>query len=312
MFFGYNVDTRLIFLIGDPVEQGVSPLVHNTLYNYANINAITLPVKITEAQLGDAVKAAKTFENIDGFVLTMPLKTPMIEYLDECDPMSRAFKCVNNILIRDGRLIGIGLDGEGMGGAIQARQGEKLKGRHALILGAGAVAGQIAASLCGKGVTKVTIVNRTVEKAEYIATVLKDYFAGVETAYGPLEEKVLNDVAPTADLAVQCTSMGGGTWEPFKPISFVDKLRKDCFCADVLYPKTTFLDAAMERGLETLNGQDMILYQQLATIEYRFGVKLPSKALHVIREALELAVAKRTHRYALLDKGIDPFSVMGI
>ena len=312
MFFGYNIDTRLIFQIGDPVEHAVSPLVHNALYNYANINAITLPARITEAQLGDAVNAAKIFGNIDGFVLTMPLKTPMIDYLDECDPMSRAFKCVNNILIRDGRLIGIGLDGEGMGGAIQARLGEKLKGGRALILGAGAVAGQIAASLCGKGVTKVTIANRTVKKAEYIAKVLKEYFAGVETTYGPLEEGFLDDAAPNADLAVQCTSMGGGAWEPFKPISFVDKLRKDCFCADVLYPKTTFLDAAAARGLQTLNGQEMILYQQLATIEYRFGVKLPPEALHVVREALEFAVAKRTHRYLLLDKGIDPFKVMGI
>lgn len=312
MFFGYNSDTRLIFLIGDPVDQAVSPLVHNTLYNYANVNAITLPVKITEAQLGDAVKAAKSFENIDGFVLTMPLKTSMIDYLDECDPMSRAFKCVNNILIRDNRLIGIGLDGEGMGGAIQARLGDKLIGKHALILGAGAVAGQIAASLCGKGVTKITIANRTVEKAAYIADVLKGHFKGVETTYGPLEEGFLNKAAPEADLAVQCTSMGGGTWEPFKPISFVGKLRKDCFCADVLYPKTTFLDAAAERGLETLHGQDMILYQQLATMEYRFGVKLPSASLHVIREALDLAVAKRTHRNSLLEKEIDPFSVLGI
>lgn len=125
-------------------------------------------------KLEDAIIGARAF-GLD-FTLTMPLKSPIIEYLDEVDDMSRAFRCVNNVKYVDGKLIGTGLDGVGMGAAIRHRLGDKMNGRRALVLGAGAVAGPIAAALAERGVTSIVIANRTVSKAEYIADILKKYF----------------------------------------------------------------------------------------------------------------------------------------
>ncbi len=295
MLSQYNIDTRIILHIGDPMDQGCSHMVHNYLYEYANLNAITIPVKVGMAELEGAIAGARAF-GLD-FTLTMPLKSAIIDYLDEVDDLSRDFRCVNNVKFVDGKLIGTGLDGVGMGAAIRHRLGQRMDGRHALILGAGAVAGPIAAAIVERGVTKVVIANRTVEKAEYIANVLRKYFPALEVEFGPLSDEFLKEKAYDSNLVVQCTSMGGGTWKAFEPLGFMQNLPKDCFVADVLYPVTTVLSEAERLGLETLNGQEMILHQQLATMEFRFGVKLPEdEALLVAEEALDMSVAKRAFR----------------
>lgn len=294
MISQYNIDTKINLQIGDPMDQGCSHMVHNVLYNYANINAITIPVRVGMKELEGAIAGARAF-GLD-FTLTMPLKSAIIDYLDEVDEMSREFKCVNNVKYVDGKLIGTGLDGVGMGAAIKHRLGDRIVGRNVLVLGGGAVAGPIAAALAERGVASITIANRTVSKAEYIADVLKKHFPELKVSCGPLNEEFLNSVAPESNIVVQCTSMGGGTWEEFKPISFMKLLPKDCLVADVLYPVTTVLTEAARLGLETLNGQEMILHQQIATMEFRFGIKLPDEALLVAEEALDMSVAKRAFR----------------
>ncbi|MBQ3131782.1 MAG: hypothetical protein IJC24_03650 [Clostridia bacterium] len=294
MISQYNIDTKINLQIGDPMDQGCSHMVHNVLYNYANINAITIPVRVGMKELEGAIAGARAF-GLD-FTLTMPLKSAIIDYLDEVDEMSREFKCVNNVKYVDGKLIGTGLDGVGMGAAIKHRLGDRIIGRNVLVLGGGAVAGPIAAALAERGVASITIANRTVSKAEYIADILKKHFPELKVSCGPLNEEFLNSVAPESNIVVQCTSMGGGTWEEFKPISFMELLPKDCLVADVLYPVTTVLTEAARLGLETLNGQEMILHQQIATMEFRFGIKLPDEALLVAEEALDMSVAKRAFR----------------
>lgn len=294
MISQYNIDTKINLQIGDPMDQGCSHMVHNVLYQYANINAITIPVRVGMEELEGAIAGARAF-GLD-FTLTMPLKSAIIDYLDEVEEMSREFRCVNNVKFVDKKLVGVGLDGVGMGAAIRHRLGEGMDGRRALVLGAGAVAGPIAAAILERGVASVVIANRTVSKAEYIAAVLKKHFPQCEVEYGPLTEDYLNRKAPDCDLVVQCTSMGGGTWEEFHPLSFMERLPSNCLVADVLYPKTTVLTEAKRLGLETLNGQEMILHQQIATMEFRFGIKLPEEALLVAEEALDMSVAKREFR----------------
>lgn len=54
-----------------------------------------------------------------GFDITMPHKSDIIPLCDEVEPFSREFNCVNHVKIRDGKLIGVGLDGLGMVMAIE-------------------------------------------------------------------------------------------------------------------------------------------------------------------------------------------------
>jgi len=82
----------------------------------------------------------------------------------------------------------------------------------------------------------------------------------------------------------------------YESLDFIKKLPADATVADVLYPVTKVLDAAKGRGLKTINGMGMMLHQQFAMMEFRFGVKLPDYALDAAAEALELAIVLRDRR----------------
>lgn len=290
----YDVDTQLIFQIGDPIDHSTAAFLHNEMYDLANINAVCVPIQVKKGTLPEFTEAVKRL-NLNGFDITMPHKSDIIPLLDECEEMSRIFNSVNHVKYEGGRLIGVGLDGVGMGSAIAARVGS-LKGKRALLLGAGSVAGPIGADLCQRGVSEIYVANRTVEKAETTAGIIGDYF-GIKTGYGKLEEEYLSEAAERADIVVQCTSLGmAGSSQQYESLDFMEKLHGDVLCADVLYPKTAFLDRAKELGLGTLNGLGMLLNQQIAMIEFRFGIKLPSTCLLQAEEALVCAVALRDLR----------------
>lgn len=290
----YNVDTQLIFQIGDPVDHSTAPFLHNSMYDLANINAVCVPAFVPRGGLPEFIQAVKTI-GASGFDITMPHKSDIIPLLDECDEASRIFNCVNHVKICDGKLIGIGLDGVGMGSAIAEAFGN-LTGKTVLLLGAGAVSGPIAADLCSRGCSSVVIANRTVEKAQQVAKTLSDIF-GVHTQSGQLENAFLTEAAKRADIVVQCTSLGmAGSKQQYSSLNFLHALRPTALCADVLYPTSAFLQKAQSLGLKTVNGMGMLLNQQIAMIDFRFGVKLPQSCLKIAEESLVCAIALRDLR----------------
>ena len=299
----YNADTQLVFQIGDPIEHACAGFLHNAMYDLANVNAVCTLVRLEKGKLPEFIEAGKLL-GINGFDITTPHKTDIIQYLDECDEASRVFKCVNHVKIVNGKLIGTGLDGVGMGLSIEHAAGGpgSLKGQTAIIVGAGAVAGPIAADLCERGVKGIFIANRTVPKAEYIAEQLKELY-DVTTGVGALEHDYLSSIANKADIVVQCTSIGlPGHPGEFPSLDFLKEVPKHCITADVLYPKTDFLHACEAQGLKTINGMGMLLYQQIAAIDFRFGVKLDESCLAIAEESLVSCIAMRQLRDQRLAK----------
>ena len=292
----YNMDTQLVFQIGYPLKNILAAFVHNRVYELANLNAICTLVEVKKGELGKFVEAVKTIGG-NGFDITMPHKGDVIPFLDECDEVAKAFKSVNHVKIVNGKLIGCGLDGMGMGLALQAKLGS-LEGRKALIIGAGAVSGPVAAAVCERGVKDFVIVNRTVEKADEMGETLKKlYGKDIKVKTGPLTDDFMCSVAGDRTLCIQCTSLGMvGNPNKFETLNFLSKLKPGCFVADVLYPNTDYLVEARRLGLPTLDGKGMLLHQQLAAIEFRFGVKMSLDTLPEIEEAIDIAIAMREAR----------------
>nr|WP_122013341.1 saccharopine dehydrogenase NADP-binding domain-containing protein [Maliibacterium massiliense] len=290
----HDITTKYCVQIGDPLDYACATYVHNIMYNLCNQNAICLCAEIPKGGLPDLIAAVKTLHFI-GFDLTMPHKTDIIDYLDECEESSRVFKCVNHVKLEDGKLIGVGLDGVGMGMAI-AHAGTRIEKSRVLMLGAGAVSGPIAAELCKRGAASVTVLNRTPEKARYLSEVLHQHY-NVPTAYDVMHTDTLRRYAPEHNLVVQCTSLGAaGHSADYDNVDFIDLLPEDATVADVLYPSTSILDRARARGLRAVNGMGMLAQQQFALMKFRFGIDLPESALYEVEEAVHVAVAMRDLR----------------
>lgn len=297
----YDINTQYSCQIGYPLDYACAPYVHNRMYEYANLNAICLCVEVKEGELEQFIQANKAM-HMSGFDITRPHKSAIIKYLDECDEASRVFKCVNHVKWENGKLIGVGLDGVGMGMAI-AKAGTPIKGSRVTILGAGAVAGPIAADLCDRGAKSVIVVNRTLDKAEYIADNLTRLY-GVPARAVTMTDENLKTACRETDLLVQCTNLGAaGHSEDYDNVDFIAELPDTATVADVLYPHTTVLDTARARGLKTVDGMGMLACQQIAMMKFRFGIDLPDEALAVAEEAAMVSIALRDVRLKEIAEG---------
>lgn len=292
----YDVNTKYSCQIGYPLDYSCAAYVHNRMYEIAGLNAICLAVEVKPEDFPAFIEGNRVM-GMSGFDITTPFKSEVIQYLDECEESSRVFKCVNHVKWVDGKLVGVGLDGVGMGMAI-ARSGAKIEGSRVTVLGAGAVAGPIAADLCKRGAKRVRIVNRTLEKARYIAAQLTRLYP-VEASGVEWTKENLERTAGETDLLVQCTTLGAaGHGKDYDDLHFIARLPETAAVADVLYPHTALLDAAAARGLKTVNGMGMLACQQLAMMKFRFGIDMPDSALQEAEEAVDVAVAMRDLRLA--------------
>ena len=299
----FNVDTKILFQIGDPLDHSSATYVHNAVYEYANLNAVNLSVIVKKGELGKFIEAAQTIGAV-GFDITTPHKTDILPFLDECEPISKAFKSVDHVKFRDGKLIGIGLDGVGMGISIEKAIGS-VAGKKVLLIGAGSVSGPVAADLCSRGVKELCIVNRTLDKAEFVAETLRQFYT-VNTKVGPLTDEFLNAIAPDIGLVIQCTSVGlNNDTKVVLPMAFINYLPKDCVVADVLYPTTVFLEEAKKHGLFTVNGSGMLAEQDVVALNFHFGIKLPPEAALDAEEAVYIGAAMKNLRKERLEKHSD-------
>lgn len=296
MVFRADSDTQIYFQIGDPLRFATAAVLHNAMFAYANVNAVSINKVVKKGELGRFIEDVKDLD-IDGFDITMPHKQDVIPFLDEMDDISREFQSVNHVNYRNGKLIGTTLDGIGMRLAIEA-EGVDLRGKNVLILGAGGVTGPVAAEICKAGASRMAVLNRTPEKAETLAGQLEKHFAA-EFMPDAMTPETLCRYAREADVVVQCTCLGMlDKHVDFEDLSFVGQLPPHAFVADcVIFPeRTSLLRAAESRGIRGINGFGMLIWQQKAMLKFHCGVDVDDGFYDAGEEAIYTALALRAAR----------------
>ena len=102
-----NNDINVVGIIGYPLKQSLSPLLHNYWINAYKLNSCYLPFTIKNIKNID--KAIKTL-NIRGLNVTIPYKKEIIKYLDEIDDEAKRLEAVNTIINTNGKLKGYNTD----------------------------------------------------------------------------------------------------------------------------------------------------------------------------------------------------------
>ena len=138
-------NTKLTALLGYPVKQSLSALMHNTAFGHLNLDYIYIPFDIEQKDLQTTVAGLKTL-NFTGFNITMPHKQEIIQYLDEISKEAKLIGAVNTVVKEKGRLIGYNTDGKGY---IASLKEEKIpvKNQKVVMVGSGGAAKSIAIQL---------------------------------------------------------------------------------------------------------------------------------------------------------------------
>lgn len=250
--------TRIFAIIADPVAHVRTPQALNALFAQEKDDAVMVPLEVAATDLARCIEGLRVMRNLGGLVVTVPHKIAMVGLCNRLSERARLVGAVNVVRREaDGRLAGDLLDGEGFAVGLE-RAGVTLAGKRVFLAGAGGAASAIAFALAERGIARLTVTNRSQDRADALAQRLAPLFAGLtlSTDAGPEDH----------DIAINATSLGlkQGDALAFDP----GRLPAGALVAEVvMQPEITpLLEAARSRGLVIHPGKRM-LEAQLAEIQ---------------------------------------------
>jgi shikimate dehydrogenase len=253
---------RAACLIGWPAAHSRSPLIHHSWLRKLGIDGGYTIESVPPEDVAEFI----THLSHHGFVganVTIPHKERAL-LLSEPDERARAVGAANTLWYDGGTLRSTNTDIEGFLNNLDASAPGWDAAADALVLGAGGSSRAVIFGLIERGVARVHLANRTMERAQALA----DQF-GPQII--PVPWEAIGDVLPGAGLLVNTTSLG---MKGQPPLAIeVDLLPSHAVVADLVYLplRTPLLAAAQALGLKTADGLGMLLHQAVRGFELWFG-----------------------------------------
>ena len=268
-----NYRAELVGVFGDPVDDNPTGVMEEAAFEACGLNYRYLTLKVTEEDFDDAMKALKAF-HMKGMNLTMPHKIRVIPKLDELSEAAEIIGAVNTIVVRDdGTLFGENTDGKGFVQALKNR-GITPEGKNIMIFGAGGAARAISVECSLAGARKMTIVNRTKEKADELATLINTHTkTPAESCQWTPSYVIPKDV----DILINATCVGFAPNVNEKPDIDYDSIREGLIVCDVVFNpcEPLFLKEAAKHGAVTVNGLGMLACQGALNFTLWTGKEAP-------------------------------------
>ncbi len=278
---------KYCYLIGYPVEHSMSALMHNAAFQELSLEYHYELISVRPDTLGRFTADEMRGEMVRGASVTIPHKVSIMGYLDEVDPEAIAIGAVNTIVNEGGWLKGYNTDGRGAMRALQEVYGD-IRGAKVVVIGAGGAARAIGYHL-SMVVDELSILNRTVSRAESLASGLKSLPAcSASVTVAMLTRENLRSKLADADILINATPLGMTPETDKSPVDS-DLLHSGLFVFDSVYnpSKTRLLKKAEEAGARTLTGVNMLVYQGVASFELWTGVGAPEELMFkVVVDAL--------------------------
>lgn len=267
--------SELVGLLGCPVDENPTVVTIEAAFRALGIDGRYITMQVAPENLGDAIRGLRATSFL-GTHITIPHKVSVLSYLDCISDNAKVIGAVNTVYFKDGKAYGENTDGKGFIMSLD-EGGIALKGKKAVLLGAGGAARAIAVELANSGVSEITVVNRSEERGLELTALINEK-TGARAAFAPLVSGY--SVPADADLLVQTTSIGLYP-DPACPDINYDSLRPELVVCDIIPnpPETRFLRLAKERGCKTFAGFDMLINQGAFSFKCWTGQDAPISAM---------------------------------
>ncbi|HEY5644700.1 MAG TPA: shikimate dehydrogenase [Pseudomonadales bacterium] len=251
-------------VIGHPVAHSLSPLIHEA---FARQTGQRISYERIEAPLDGFVRTVEAFFGTggQGCNVTVPFKGEAARFVAHLDPEAAFAEAVNTI-VHDpaGGYAGYNTDGPGLVTDLD-RLLHGAGSLHVLLLGAGGAARGVARPLLAGPAGRLTIANRTQDRAQALAVRL------AAAGLGEVQAVSFDELAGPFDLVINATSAGLGGRVPGISGSVVE----GAFCYDMMYGReTAFCRWALSAGARAAeDGLGMLVGQAALAFELWRGVR---------------------------------------
>ncbi|SEJ08607.1 shikimate dehydrogenase [Propionispira arboris] len=260
----YTGKTKILGVIGCPVEHSLSPAMQNAALLKAGLDYAYIAMPVQPECLQNAVAGIVAL-GFRGFNVTIPHKVNIMSLLDTIDENSRMIGAVNTVVIEQGKLAGYNTDSIGFIVALK-KQNFVIEHKKAALLGAGGAARAIIWGLISNKIQQIVIGVRNIEKVKPLVEEFKK-FIDIELFHW--EDPVFQKKLGSVDLLINTTPLGMHPKIDESPAVNWQYIKNDTFVYDIIYTpqETKFLAAAKKHGNPTLNGEQMLVEQGAAAFE---------------------------------------------
>ncbi|MEG4350713.1 shikimate dehydrogenase [Microcoleus sp. LAD1_D3] len=313
--------TKLLGVIGHPVEHSLSPAMHNAAISHLGVDFIYLPFPVKPGDLKAAIAGFAAI-GVRGFSITIPHKQAILPLLSEVSPIARAIGAVNTVYLTDKGWCGTNTDVEGFlaplhtpptppyqGGAKEAtsplergntavescpppyqggaRGGSDWSQKVAVILGNGGAARAVVAGCAQLGCAEIHVVGRSEQNlAEFQQSWVNSPMPVQNLQVHTWDN--LSMLISQADLLVNTTPVGMYPQGEKSPVAAgeIDRISAGAIVYDLIYTPnpTQFLKDAQLRGARAIDGLEMLVQQGAAAL--KIWLDKESVPVDVMRQAL--------------------------
>ncbi|MGE3797822.1 MAG: shikimate dehydrogenase [Thermomicrobiales bacterium] len=257
-------------LIGYPVGHSLSPSFQQPALDALGIEARYDLWPTPPDEVPDRIMSLRE-PDVLGANVTVPHKAAVVRFLDEVSASGQRAGAVNTVIPRAGRLLGENTDIYGLARSLR-EAGLDAPGFSAILLGAGGAARGAVLALESLGAAQITVANRTLDRADALLALVPE-ISGEALALNA--DGALREVFRHADVVINATSLGWNDEDIPIDRGFLDELPSLAVVMDLTYRETPFLAAARARGLATIDGLPMLVYQGARSFELWTGRDAP-------------------------------------
>jgi shikimate dehydrogenase len=261
-----NRDVKRACVIGWPIEQSRSPLIHGHWLKQYGVSGRYDRVAVPPGEAPAFIRSLES-RGLEGCNVTAPHKQDVYEAADWRDPSAEAVGAANTVWREGAKVCVANTDTYGfMTHLGQSAPGWDKKDGPVAIFGAGGAARAIVYGFLDTGVEKVRLINRTASRAD---SLVAHFGSRVESWAWSDRARAVSD----ACVIVNTTTLGMIGNAPLDlDLSTLDE---QAVVADIVYVplETPLLAAARARGLRTVDGLGMLLHQAVPGFARWFGVQ---------------------------------------
>lgn len=268
-------------IIGYPLGHSISAVIQKAGLKSIGLEGSYDVMETPPEDLINRIKFIKT-NGYNGFNVTIPLKVPMSLFLDDIDDYANIAGCVNTVKVgEDKSFYGYNTDIYGFKKAIPSEI--DLNGKNASILGTGGASRAAVVGLAERGVKEIDFYTRNIINSRQTLDYVRAKFP--EINFNVYQIQSIRSLAHTS-IVVNATPIGmKGYMADQMPLerADLDKLNPETLVYDIVYNpvKTVLIQEAQKRGLRTIGGLDMLIYQAERAIEIWTGKTPDTKIMKI-------------------------------
>jgi shikimate dehydrogenase len=269
---------KFFAVAGDPILHSRSPDLFRVLFQALKIRAFY--TRISAASAEEAIQTAKAIK-LCGINVTSPLKISAVNQLDWIDDHAEKIGAINTIVFKNDKQFGYNTDYEGVIRALKYND-RGPRGRNVIVLGAGGAARAAAYGMKISHAKKITIVNRTMEKARSLAEMLGCDYSSIQRLHELIGER---------DVLISCIPE---SWPGLNE----SVIPKKVILLEAYYkPSHSLSEFALDQKKSNrIGGLDWLFFQAIPAFQIFTGIRIPKDILKDVRRNFQdMTIARKPH-----------------